>query len=227
MGSNSPTSINYEAGRVRVVYSDRNDAVTDELPLQSFEYDMPHVGDPVYVMHQSNGVAEGVVLSRYFHDNNMPIEYGPHIHRKEYGPDAFMRYDRDKEILTLNFKKIVITGDVLIRGDLKIKGRLEVEDIVRLEKEFQVDGDALFLKNTQVDGDSLVSGGFEVMGDMLANGDVTAKNNLTVDRNIDTGRNINAVGFITPGDQNVPDIEYIPPEKELVPRTIEEIEDIE
>ena len=98
------SSINYETGRVRVLYEDKNNAVTQELPLLTFEYDMPRVGEQVYVAHQSNGVENGVVLCRYWRDGEMPEEHGPHIWRKELRDDAgsFLKFDRNTHTLTIN-----------------------------------------------------------------------------------------------------------------------------
>ena len=98
------SSINYETGRVRVVYGDKNNNVTQELPLLTFEYDMPKVGEHVYVAHQSNGIEDGVVLCRYWRENELPEEYGAHIWRKELRDDngSFLKFDRNTHTLTIN-----------------------------------------------------------------------------------------------------------------------------
>lgn len=43
------SSINYKEGMIKILYKDRDNAVTDELPVISFndEYKMPQVGDYV------------------------------------------------------------------------------------------------------------------------------------------------------------------------------------
>jgi phage baseplate assembly protein gpV len=103
------SSVNYEEGRVRVLYEDKNDTVTKELPLLNFEYDMPKVGDPVYVSHQSNGVENGIVISRYWQDGEKPIESGWNIWRKEMRDGAemspgasFLKFDRQTHTFFLN-----------------------------------------------------------------------------------------------------------------------------
>ena len=40
------SSVNYEAGTVRVVYHEKDDCVTSEIPLLSSEYMMPEVTMP-------------------------------------------------------------------------------------------------------------------------------------------------------------------------------------
>lgn len=58
------SAIDYASGLVRVVYHDKDDAVTGLIPLLSSEYFMPQVGDQVIVLHLSNGTEAGVVLGR-------------------------------------------------------------------------------------------------------------------------------------------------------------------
>lgn len=56
------SAIDYASGLVRVVYHDKDNAVTGLIPLLSNEYFMPKVGAQVIVLHLSNGVEAGVVL---------------------------------------------------------------------------------------------------------------------------------------------------------------------
>ena len=71
------SSIDYAAGLVRVVYPDKDNSVTAPLPMLCTEYNMPKVGDPVMVLHLSNGTEAGLVLGR----RGGPVPQGP-------GPDA-------------------------------------------------------------------------------------------------------------------------------------------
>ena len=57
------SNINYKTGCMKVTYEDREDSVTDMIPiLANAGYKMPKVGDTVVVAHNSNGEEEGVVL---------------------------------------------------------------------------------------------------------------------------------------------------------------------
>lgn len=57
------SNINYETGCMEIVYEDREDSVTDMIPmLANAGYKMPKVGDIVAVAHNSNGSEEGVVM---------------------------------------------------------------------------------------------------------------------------------------------------------------------
>lgn len=81
------SSIDYAAGLVRVVYPDKDNSVTAPLPMLCTEYNMPKVGDPVMVLHLSNGTGRagpGPVLVRQSQTpggRGGPVPQGP-------GPDA-------------------------------------------------------------------------------------------------------------------------------------------
>jgi phage baseplate assembly protein V len=139
------SSVNYDTGRVRVLYEDKNNAVTAELPLLTFEYDMPKVGEQVYVAHQSNGVENGVVLCRYWRDGETPVESGPQLWRKELRDDSgsHIKFDRDTHTLFVDVAdspdvsvSIKAAGDVAVKTAknvsieaeyIKIKGKIEHE----------------------------------------------------------------------------------------------------
>ena len=89
------STINYKDGTARVLYTDRDNAVTAELPLLSFEYRMPAIDDLVLVCHLPNGGAAGIILGPVWNDNNRPPEGREGLYRKEFDKTAgmcFMRY---------------------------------------------------------------------------------------------------------------------------------------
>lgn len=78
------SSINYTYGFCRVVYEDKDEAVTKEIPFSSLEYNMPQVGDQVYVIHLSNGAEFAICLDAFWtKKNNVPPEGFEHIYRKD------------------------------------------------------------------------------------------------------------------------------------------------
>lgn len=68
------SSVNAAAGSVSVIYQDRGDGATDELPCLNFNgrYKMPNKGDTVVVLHAQNGSSEGVVLGTIWNETNKP-----------------------------------------------------------------------------------------------------------------------------------------------------------
>lgn len=77
------SSLNYKNGTARVLYTDRDNTVTVELPLLSFEYRMPRIDDYVLVCHMSNGAAAGVVIGSIWNDNRRPPEGAEGLYRKD------------------------------------------------------------------------------------------------------------------------------------------------
>ena len=90
------SAVNYPAGTVRILYKDKSEEVTKELPLLSHEYYMPEVDDLVFVCHLPNGKEAAVVLGRFWSDKNMPPEGKKGLYRKDMSRTpgkAMIRYD--------------------------------------------------------------------------------------------------------------------------------------
>ena len=90
------SSINYTNGTARVLYTDRDNAVTAELPLLSFEYRMPEIDDFVLVCHLPNGAAAGVILGTFWTDSKRPPEGQAGLYRKDLDNSpgvCMLRYD--------------------------------------------------------------------------------------------------------------------------------------
>jgi hypothetical protein len=105
------STINYKDGTARVLYTDRDNAVTAELPLLSFEYRMPAVDDFVLVCHLPNGGAAGIILGPIWNDNNRPPEGKEGLYRKDFDKTAgkcFLRYDGNE--LQLVAPKLTLSG---------------------------------------------------------------------------------------------------------------------
>lgn len=113
------SSIDYENGMISVTYPDLDDSVTDDFPVFSFtgEYKMPQIGEDVLVLHLSNGCSAGVVMGRYWNEDNKPQAYGRGVFRKELGEkpgDAFIQY-KDGNITLKDKKNITTLGNILSR----------------------------------------------------------------------------------------------------------------
>lgn len=105
------STINYKDGTARVLYTDRDNAVTAELPLLSFEYRMPAVDDLVLVCHLPNGSAAGIILGPIWNDNNRPPEGKEGLYRKDLDKTpgkCFLRYDGTE--LQIVAPKLTLTG---------------------------------------------------------------------------------------------------------------------
>lgn len=113
------SSINYANGTARVLYTDRDNAVTAELPLLSFEYCMPAIDDLVLVCHLPNGGAAGIILGRFWCEGNRPVEFGEGLYRKDLdrGGNCYIKYsDGILKIHSLDKMEISCSGGVYING---------------------------------------------------------------------------------------------------------------
>ena len=96
------SSINYTAGKARVVYEDRDDSVTSELPFLALQYNIPKVDDLVVVACFSNGTVSGVILGPVYNSANTPHEGGAGIFRQEMSNnvnEAVMSYSEKKQTM--------------------------------------------------------------------------------------------------------------------------------
>lgn len=98
------SSINYEAGTVRVTYPDKDGDVTTEVPFAANgTYNMPRVGSLVDVAHNSNGNTHATVHGTTWNGNNTPYEGYEGLYRREMANTknkAFERYDNNTNIYT-------------------------------------------------------------------------------------------------------------------------------
>lgn len=130
------SSCNYEKGTARVVYADRDNCTTIELPFfcPFEEYYVPEVDDLVVVFHFENGSSKGIIMGRYWSKNHAPpdgVKQG--IRRKDLSRKqgkCYWQYD-DSEVGEGNESKTLFHTDddveITIDGDQKteIKGNVE------------------------------------------------------------------------------------------------------
>lgn len=67
------STINKAKGVARVVYEDKDNAVSAELPIMcNGIYQFPAIGDTVLVAHLPNGASSGVIVGKIFNKGNLP-----------------------------------------------------------------------------------------------------------------------------------------------------------
>ena len=107
----SVSSINYEAGTIRVTYPDLDDSVTDDFPVLHFggKYKMPDIGEDVLVLHLSNGTEVGFVAGSYWTDDDPPSFSGPGVFLQEFAAAAGEAYALYKmKTLRIKAPKIIL-----------------------------------------------------------------------------------------------------------------------
>ncbi len=82
------SSVDYEAGMVRVTYKDKDESVTMNIPVLNYndEYRMPEPGQDVMVAHLSNGSSRAVLLGTVWNQKNIPKETGRICQEKKMPP---------------------------------------------------------------------------------------------------------------------------------------------
>lgn len=164
------SSVNAEAGKCRVVYSDRDNCTTVELPLCVFnnEYAVPEVGDQVTVLHQPNGPASGFILGDYWSETHTTPEHtGQGYRRKDFDRDGkcFWEYGGDSD------------GELKFHNDDKLK--IESKDDVTVESK---DGTVIINGKTAVRINSDGSIAIECNGALtIKGGAVTITGNAKID----------------------------------------------
>lgn len=107
------SSIDYENGLCEVTYPDRDDTVTEMVPmLSNREYRMPEVDDLVVVLHPGDSPEDAVILGTIWNEKIKPAEGKEKVFRKEYCNEdgkAYRKFDANaKELLDfVNGKKIL------------------------------------------------------------------------------------------------------------------------
>lgn len=107
------SSINYSAGKARVVYEDRDQSVTSELPFLAWQYHMPKVNDLVVVACFSNGTVSGVILGPVYGAANKPHGGANGIFRQEMSNtknEAVISYSEQTKKLTIRAPLIEFEG---------------------------------------------------------------------------------------------------------------------
>ena len=107
------SSIDYENGLCEVTYPDRDDTVTEMVPmLSNREYRMPEVDDLVVVLHPGDSPEDAVILGTIWNEKIKPVEGKEKVFRNEYSNEdgkAYRKFDANaKELLDfVDGKKIL------------------------------------------------------------------------------------------------------------------------
>ncbi len=109
------SSVNYQTGMIKVVYTDKGKAVTAEMPYANYneEYNMPKIGSSVLVAHLTNGSSRGVVIGTMWNKKNAPPESGKDLYRKDLSKTpgaAVVRYSDASGEYLVKVPEVHISG---------------------------------------------------------------------------------------------------------------------
>lgn len=113
------SSVNKATGKVRVMYADKDEEVTGELPVLAAggALMLPNIGDMVAVLHLPNGSSSGIVIGTFYN--------------KTITPDG-MPVAADANSYRIKTKNCDIEGDsVNLRS---ARGNISVDDLIRMKE---------------------------------------------------------------------------------------------
>lgn len=100
------SSIDPENATARVVFSDRDNIVSYDLPIiftnTGFAkfYSMPKVGQPVKCSFLGTGLEDGFIDGSFYNSENKPTKTG-NVHYVAFDDGALVEYDADAKTITL------------------------------------------------------------------------------------------------------------------------------
>ena len=101
------SSVDPRNATARVVFSDRDNTVSYDLPITFAStgfakmYSMPKVGQPVKCSFLGTGMEDGFIDGGFYNPENMPPKTGENLHYIAFDDGALIEYDADSKIMTL------------------------------------------------------------------------------------------------------------------------------
>lgn len=117
MGRVSTT--NPEKMTVKVVFEDKDNMVSDELPVlvqgssRNRHYWLPDVGEQVCCLMLPNGHNAGICLGSYYSEADPPNANSQEVRRIDFGDGSYMQFDRATGNLNIS-----CTGEIRINGKM-------------------------------------------------------------------------------------------------------------
>lgn len=127
------SSINPGAGTIRVVFEDRQNMVSYDLPvlvrqsLKNKDYFMPDIGEQVVCLFLPSGNAQGFCLGSFYSDVDRPPVSNPDKRHVTFADGTSVEYDRGTHTLTVNAQgpvNITATVGVTVNSDLRVNGNI-------------------------------------------------------------------------------------------------------
>lgn len=158
------SSINRPNGTVQVIFSDQNDMVSHDLPMLSFEYEMPDIGDQVLCLFLDNAPERGFCLGRFYCDAIPGLDKKVIRRRMEKNKDdSYLEYDIHSGNMNLVNAKADVTIDA--KGKVIIKQASSVE--ITTAGNITISCAAL-----NVTGQTSITGNLNINGSIHASGSI-------------------------------------------------------
>lgn len=122
-----------EKARARVIFQDRDNKTSKELPIVYMRahdikvYAMPCVGEQVLCTFLGNGLEEGFIVGSYYNDQIEPPRKEAHLKVIEFSTGDYIEYDGHKKLFTIH-------GDVHITGTVEIDKNTTMHENLRVDR---------------------------------------------------------------------------------------------
>ncbi|MDR7318921.1 phage baseplate assembly protein V [Brevibacillus nitrificans] len=119
------SAVNEQEGTVRVVFEDRDDMVSGDLPvihahtLRMKDYRIPDIKEQVVCIFQGNGIQEGYCLGAIYSETDLPPVREKKFRGTWFEDGSYVYFDREKGKL-----HVKAVGRVQIDGDLIVTGQI-------------------------------------------------------------------------------------------------------
>lgn len=129
------SSINATTASARVVFEDRDNMVSGELPILFTRahgmriYAMPKPGEQVTCVFLANGLEEGFIVGAYYDEEHPPPVTDESIKVIEFENGDYIKYQDGH--MEINCEIVKIISNVEIEGNLKVTGTTEVAESIK------------------------------------------------------------------------------------------------
>lgn len=124
------SSVNEENGTIRALFDDKSNMVSDDLPILSFEYNLPKIGAQVLCLFLPNGLQQGFCLGEFYSDLNIPPVDDKNIYFKKFDDGTSIQYNKtSKELSISSPNPIIINGNIQVNGNISASGTVKASNI--------------------------------------------------------------------------------------------------
>lgn len=124
------SSVNLKKCTARVVFEDREDSVSPELPvlqkntMNCKHYWMPHVDEMVVCLYLANGQESGIIIGTIYSDIDKPVpeisDEGKNRDGVWFEDGTFIKYELDSKTLAIDTQGNI---NITAKGDVTIKAK--------------------------------------------------------------------------------------------------------
>lgn len=119
--------IDYINGTASVIYNDRNNQPSPQLPFFSTMYEMPAIDDMVVVILLPNSSSKGFILGTPWHARKKPSLSGAGLFVKTFSDGAYIKYDSKTRKMEVSAENIIF--DSVSAENVTVKGKLTAQSV--------------------------------------------------------------------------------------------------